>query len=412
MTKRFSTPILLVCAALGVACGSEDIVEPNRTPIFTTLEVSPAGATILQGGSSTVGATLRRSGRFTGTVNLAVTGAPIGVTVAFSNVESTSFVTTATVTLNVGASTIPGVYSLAVHGTAIGLTDATAAFTLTVEPIAPCSGGGICEQWAVSATTSSEYSANGWSANQATGWPNATPCEDDARAWASLQSNGVDWLELVYPDSVRPTEIRIHEVFGVSSIVKVEVKDGAGNYHTVHTAQPGSQACPRILTIPVTGISAMVRVVRLSFDQRALNQWNEIDAVKLIGQPASATAQFTGLYDLTAPLTSFDPAWGDWTGCRYKAVLTLQQNNRAAFSGTYADLQFICPGESSDWNFYGFVAGSIDLDGRVTIQLTGGNHTWTSWFGRGVSTSGEIAGDFGCCGHISGTFVVKPRPAG
>ena len=133
--------------------------------------------------------------------------------------------------------------------------------------------------------------------------------------------------------------------------------------------------------------------------------------MQLIGQPPNASAPLSGVYELTAPLTSFDPAWGDWTGCRYKAVLTLQQNNRDAFNGTYADLQFDCPGESTDWTYTGFVTGSIGLDGRVIVQLIGGTHTWTSWYGRGKLASGEIAGDFGCCGHISGTFVVKPKRA-
>jgi hypothetical protein len=410
MVTRYRTPILLVCAAVGVACGSERIVDPEITPIFTTLEVSPGGATVLQGGSSTAAATLRRSRHFSGTVNLTVAGAPTGVAAVVSDVQNTSFMTTATVTLNVSSSTVPGVYSLVIRGTAIGTTDARAAFVLTVEPIAPCSAGGLCEQWAVGATASSEYSANAWSANQATGWPNAIPCEDDGRAWASSNSDGIDWLELVYPDSVRPTEIRIHEVLGVSSIVKVEVKDGAGNYHTVHTAQSGSQTCPRILTIPVTGISAAVKVVRLSLDQRALNQWNEIDAVKLIGQVPVRDAGITGVYDLTAPITN-DPAWG-LAGCHYTAVLTIQQSGRDRFEGTYADLQFICPREEpSDWHYTGFVSGSIDLEGQVRIYLVGGNHKWTSWGGEGKLVSQDIVGKFDCCDQLSGTFIAKRRQA-
>jgi hypothetical protein len=213
-----------------------------------------------------------------------VTGVPTGVAVSVSNVQSAALVTTATVTLNVARFTIPGDYTLVVHGTDIGVAETTAAFALTVE--SPCPVGGVCEQWAASATASSEYTSTDWSAKQATGEPDAggwDGCEDDPHAWASLESNGQDWLELVYDKSVRPTEIGIHEVFGVSSIVKVEVKDGAGTYYTVYTAHPGRQICPRVLTIPVTGISAMVNMVRLSFDQRGLNVWNEIDAVKLIG---------------------------------------------------------------------------------------------------------------------------------
>jgi hypothetical protein len=287
MTKRFPTPILVVCTAIGVACGSETLFEPERKPVFATLEVTPAGASIFQGESATVGATLTRSGG-NGAVDLTVTGVPTGVAAVVSNVQSAGLVTTATITLDVSGSITPGTYDLVVHGIWIGVTEVRAAFALTVErepiaePIAPCPASGVCEQWAVSATASSEYTPSAWSASQATGLPDAAVCEDDGREWASVESNGVDWLELVYRESVRPTEIRIHEVFG-SSIVKVEVKDDAGTYYTVYTAQSATQPCSRILIIPIAGISAMVKVVRLSVDQRALNAWNEIDAVQLIG---------------------------------------------------------------------------------------------------------------------------------
>jgi hypothetical protein len=283
MTKRYHLPILLACAAIGVACGSEKLFEP---PVLTTIEFTPAGASILQGGSVTVGVTLRRSGGFTGGVNLTVTDRPTGVAAVVSKVQTTGSEATATLTLNVSGSTIPRYYTLTVHASGTGVTEATKAFALTVKPSASCpASGGVCEQWAESATASSEYTSTEWSANQATGEPNAGTCNEDGNpnSWASLQSNGVNWLELVYHETVRPTEIHIYEGLGASSIVKVEVKDGAGTYHTVYTAQPEYQACPRVFTIPVTGISAMVKVVRLSFDQRALINWDEIDAVKLIG---------------------------------------------------------------------------------------------------------------------------------
>ena len=220
-------------------------------------------------------------------MNLAVTDQPSGVTGVASNFQTTGLVTTATVTISATAAAAPGSYILLVHGTGPGVTEATAALALTVTlPTAPCLvGGGLCEQWASSATASSEYTATDWSAGRATGPPDVPGCTDDERAWASLAPDGVDWLELVYPANVRPTEIRVHEVLAVSSIVKVEVKNGSGTYQTVYTAQPGSQTCPRVLIIPVTGVSAMVRVVRVSLDQRTLNYWNEIDAVKLIGNP-------------------------------------------------------------------------------------------------------------------------------
>jgi hypothetical protein len=139
-------------------------------------------------------------------------------------------------------------------------------------------------QWATGATASTEYTSSDWSALQATGAPNADGCTDSRSAWANLEFDGVDWLELTYAQPVRPSEIRIHEVLGVGSIVKVEVKDVSGGYHTVYTAQPvGPQTCPRMLTIPVTGVAAMVSTVRVTVDQRFLSYWNEIDAVRLAG---------------------------------------------------------------------------------------------------------------------------------
>ena len=124
-----------------------------------------------------------------------------------------------------------------------------------------------------------------------------------------------------------------------------------------------------------------------------------------------AARGISGVYDLTAPITGFDPAWGDLTGHRYTAVLTLHQYSPMTFAGTYTDLQVIDPaGESSDdWKYTGFVSGSLDGSGGVVIRLIGGNHTWTTWYGQGKLASHQMVGEFGCCGHISGTFTVVRR---
>jgi len=172
-----------------------------------------------------------------------------------------------------------------VTAVSIGTTTVTAAVgalrgtaTVIVDP------DSVYAQWATGATASTEYTSDEWSAFQATGAPNAEGCNDDPRAWATLEFDGVDWLELTYAQPVRPSEIRIHEVWGVGSIVKVEVRDVGGEYHTVYTAQPdGPQTCPRMLTIPVTGVAAMVSTVRVTVDQRFISDWNEIDAVRLAG---------------------------------------------------------------------------------------------------------------------------------
>jgi hypothetical protein len=85
---------------------------------------------------------------------------------------------------------------------------------------------------------------------------------------------------------VVPTEINIHENNSPGFINKVEVKDQAGLYYTVWQGTPGAvEQCPRVFTVSVSGVSARVNTVRISLDQRNGGDWDEIDAVELVGQP-------------------------------------------------------------------------------------------------------------------------------
>jgi hypothetical protein len=285
-THQVFRSLALLGVAVGFGCSSSRAGTTEPGAIVVT--ILPVSATIVQGGTSIVAVTLTRIGDFTGPVSLTVTDTPVGVTAAISDQQTTGTVTHATVTITVAGAVAVNTYNLVLHATGAGVAEATATFVLVVTqaPPAPCAQAGeLCEQWASGAIASSEYRATEWNASQATAQPDVTGCADDFHAWASAESNGVDWLELTFPVAVRPIEIRIHENFGVSSIVKVEVKDDLFNYHTVYTAQAGSAACPRVLTVPVAGVSVAVKVVRISIDQRILNDWNEIDAVKLVGIP-------------------------------------------------------------------------------------------------------------------------------
>ena len=278
---RLRPAVLSVLVAIG--CSSSD---GGTQPEAIQLAIQPERVTIAQGDSSSVAATLIRVGSFTGSVTLVVSGAPVGVTATVSNDQTTGLVTSATVSISVSAVSTPGSYRLMLSGTGAGINEATTFFALDILEWPPACprGSDVCGQWAASATASSQYDSPAWDASQAAGEPNVVGCADDPKAWASLGHDTVEWLELTFPVSVRPTELRVYEVNGVSSIVKVEVKDVSGAYQTVYTAQPGNQSCPRVLNIPVTGIASAVNVVRLTIDQRTLSDWNEIDAVKLIGR--------------------------------------------------------------------------------------------------------------------------------
>ena len=116
-----------------------------------------------------------------------------------------------------------------------------------------------------------------------------------------------------------------------------------------------------------------------------------------------------GVYDLNAVITAYDPAWGD-PGDRQTAVLTIEHSTEAPqFTGTFADFKYVGPGNETFPVDPGSVSGSVNLDGRVVIELF--NSEWHTWYGEGMLTSGHITGTWGCCGHISGTFTADRRQA-
>ena len=96
-------------------------------PSFS-LSASAASLTVRQGASGTSTITVSGQNGFSGSVSLAVTGLPTGVTAAF-NPSSTT--TTSTLTFTVAAATAAGTYPLTVKGTS-GTLSATATISLTV----------------------------------------------------------------------------------------------------------------------------------------------------------------------------------------------------------------------------------------------------------------------------------------
>ena len=279
---RTPSRTLLISIVALIACSSPDA---TIAPAGLALSVDPTVAQLAQGTSATVTATVRTSGSYHGSANVTVTGAPEGVTITVSDIQQVDRVITASIRLDVGLSSPLGTYVLIIHGTTTAVAEATARLTLTVTdaPALCPPGPGRCDQWAIQATASSQYSTSEWSAAQAIGVPNVPGCADDVRAWASIDQNGVDWLQVTFTHAVVPSEVRIYENWAPSSIESVEVRDESGTYHPVYTSKAGVHHCPRVLVIPISDISVAVNAVRISLDQRALNDWNEIDAVRLIG---------------------------------------------------------------------------------------------------------------------------------
>ena len=105
------------------------------TPTYTMAATSVSAQ---QGANGTSTVTLTRGAGFIGTVNLAVTGLPAGVTATFNPAAVTG--TTSTLTLAVGGGVTAGNYTGVITGTTTGLANVTTNVALTVT--APGGGTG------------------------------------------------------------------------------------------------------------------------------------------------------------------------------------------------------------------------------------------------------------------------------
>src|SRR5262249_19306968 len=94
-----------------------------------TLNASPVGFTVVQGGVATCLVQVAPMNRFSGNVTLAMSGLPGGVTSSLNPISVTT--NQSLVTLNVSSSTVPGSYPLVLTATGGGLTH-TLTFNLTV----------------------------------------------------------------------------------------------------------------------------------------------------------------------------------------------------------------------------------------------------------------------------------------
>ncbi len=147
--------------------------------------------------------------------------------------------------------------------------------------------GGDTHQWAARATASSQFGNPDWSAGQATGAPDTAECGDLPTAWASVASNGVDWLRLEYDTPVVPKQIEIHQTFNPGAINQVDVTiPGGGETQIVYQAHTSVvNTCPFTLVIPISDFQTKIGEVIVYVDQTNHPGWNEIDAVELIGTP-------------------------------------------------------------------------------------------------------------------------------
>lgn len=139
-------------------------------------------------------------------------------------------------------------------------------------------------QWALRAQASSEYTSDQWSAARATGEPDVLACEDNANAWASATVSDDESLTLTYVTAVIPTQVNIYQNYNPGGITGIAIiPTGGGNPIPIRSsADPGGD-CPTVFSITLPGGLPETNKVVIYLDQSALANWNEIDAVELVG---------------------------------------------------------------------------------------------------------------------------------
>ena len=142
-------------------------------------------------------------------------------------------------------------------------------------------------QWAAQVDGSSQYGEESWSFAQAAGAPDTETCGDIRTAWASESASTRAYLILEYDQPVIPTQINIYQTYNPGSIVGVGVRTTENPDQPItlpDSADPvGNTPCPGVFTVDVSGIDAPVDAVVIYIDQTQTLNWNEIDAVELVG---------------------------------------------------------------------------------------------------------------------------------
>lgn len=154
---------------------------------------------------------------------------------------------------------------------------------VTDEPVADT---GLVEQWATSAEASSQYGDEDWSAQQATGEPDALEGGDTPTAWAAAVADSeAESLVLAFDAPVIPAGIEIYESYNPGAIARIEVLDPNTDEWVVvweGTAETAGEDTA-VFSPALTAVDFAISQVRLTIDEPAIVGWNEIDAVKLIG---------------------------------------------------------------------------------------------------------------------------------
>ena len=262
----------------GIVAGALDVDRLGNIYVASwnagILKLSPQGQVVARGGSIAEPNTIPAPGQFV--LPNGIVAAPGGVVWVSDKSGVYSALTALKLAGDAEAQATAEAQADAETAQAAGVTPQA-----TSEPSLPTDS--VLRQWASSATASSSY-GDDYGPDGATGPPDVTGCQDSTDAWASSDPNGLETLELRFAKPVFAVQVNIHQNAQPGYIGQIELIDARGTATVIYQSQPKlSEICPLVLSVTFDQTDAQIVAVRLTVDQRSGANWNEIDAVELLG---------------------------------------------------------------------------------------------------------------------------------
>lgn len=322
------------------------------------------------------------------------------------SVNGTGFVSNSVVRWN--GSDRPTTFVSATRLTAqITAADITTPGSQSVTVNSPSPGGGLSAVKAFSVSTDLGQWANvvigystqynpmpyGYSASSALGAPDVFVLHDNSNAWTpGSMDMGLQYLTLGYARAVQADGVVIRETTAPGFVTQVDLLDVNGVYHTVwtgtDTSSPGGISD---FSISFTKTSYLVWGVRVWVDtNHTLADWEEIDAVQLIGLPPTVPAPaITGFG--RSPLLKGGPA--------FTMVVTgtaFQPNTVLRWGGSDRTTAFLSPTQVA------LSLTAADVASTGTVALT----AYTPPPGGGTSSAANISVGPSLWGDVNGSGAL------
>lgn len=182
--------------ATGLTARTATVGLTVSSPPSIALALSAASLPIAQGMTGNANVTITRTS-FTGAVNLAASGAPAGMTIAFNPASTTN--NTSAITVTVGAAVDAGSYQITITGSGTGISDATTTLTVTVTATGVDVTFTFCAQSGIPLWLAAQSPGGAWT--QVTGNSGVfsfTINQRGAVAWVMPDGGGTTSLEIAY----------------------------------------------------------------------------------------------------------------------------------------------------------------------------------------------------------------------